>query len=74
MRSVYVNVFARDDNDNSDASARAGNCRYEWWRNLREVVEAAYGKGAILGIWAAYGSFRLTLQITPFFFVQISSL
>ena len=24
-------------------------------RNLREVVEAAYGKSAILGIWAAYG-------------------
>ena len=49
-------------------------------RNLREVVEvAAYGKSAILGIWAAYGSFRLTLQdpslsqITSFF-LQIFSL
>ena len=43
-------------------------------RNLREVVEvAAYGKSAILGIWAAYGSFRLyltrplSLRSTPSF-------
>ena len=35
-------------------------------RNLREVVEvAAYGKSAILGIWAASGSFRLYLTRPP---------
>ena len=34
---AYVNVFARDNNDNSDAGVHAGNCRYEWC--LGEICE-----------------------------------
>ena len=76
---AYVNVFARDDNDNSDAGARAGNCRYEWC--LGEICEK-WCRGGIWeecytrhmgGIWQLWTYLTSPSRITSFF-LQISSL